>query len=339
MHQNTHFSALSSAILLLAKGIDSYGYDSVDLFAQAGLDHSKLKDPLARFSFQGVRRLWTLARDLIDDPCLGIKVASFWHPTTLHALGYSWLASNTLEEAFERISRYTRVVNTGAREVLKMQKTADDYHLVMDTSKMNPPPPPVAIDSTMAMLMIMCRTAYGEDLQPIRVSFQHPKPGSTSCFTDFFNAPVGFSQNETALWLDIDAVTTPLTTANPELVRVNDQIVTDYLAKLDRHDVTMQVRAKLVERLPSGQVTEEEIANSIHISQRSLQRKLKQQGSSFTQLLENTRSELGLQYVRDPQRSFNEIAFLLGFSEPSNFSRAFKRWYGKSPSQYRDSVH
>ena len=220
-----------------------------------------------------------------------------------------------------------------------MQKTADDYHLILDTSKMNPPPPPVAIDSNMAMLMIMCRTAFGEDLQPIRVSFQHPKPGNTSCFIDFFNAPVDFSQTETALWLDTDAVTTPLTTANPELVRVNDQIVTDYLAQLDRHDVTMQVRAKLVERLPSGQVTEEEIADSIHISQRSLQRKLKQQGSSFTQLLENTRSELGLQYVRDPQRSFNEIAVLLGFSEPSNFSRAFKRWYGKSPSQYRDSVH
>jgi len=339
MHQSTHFSALSSAILLLAKGIDSYGHDSAELFAQVGLDHSRLKDPLARFSFQAVTRLWGLAGDLIDDPCFGLRVASFWHPTSLHALGYSWLASNSLEEAFKRASRYIRVVNTGAKGTLQFEKTEDAYRLIIDPSKMKPHPLPVTIDASLAMLMIMCRAAYGEGLRPIRVSYQHPAPGNTDCFNDFFKAPVSFSQPETALWLEADVVTTPLATANPELVRINDQIVTDYLAHLDRHDVTMQVRAKLIERLPSGQVTEEEIASSIHISQRSLQRRLKEQGLSFTQLLASTRSELGLQYVRDPQRSFNEIAFLLGFSEPGNFTRAFKRWHGKSPSEYRHSAH
>jgi AraC-like DNA-binding protein len=339
MDQNTHFTALSSVILLLAKAIDSYGYDSRELFAKVGLDHSKLQDPLARFSYPAVTRLWALARDTTGDPCLGIKVASFWHPTTLHALGYSWLASNSLEEAFEGMSRYSRLLNTGAQDVLKLHKTADAFHLIFDPRTMKPLPHSVAIDSSMAMIMTMCRTAYGENLRPIRVSFQHPNPGASSCFTDFFDAPVGFAQPETELLLDLQVVTTPLTTANPELVRVNDQIVTDYLANLDRNDVTMQVRAKLIERLPGGQVSEEEIANSIHVSQRSLQRRLKEQGMSFTQLLESTRSELGLQYVRDPHRSFNEIAFLLGFAEPGNFSRAFKRWYGKSPSDYRDSVH
>ena len=130
-------------------------------------------------------------------------------------------------------------------------------------------------------------------------------------------------------------VTEPLATANPELARVNDQIVTDYMAQLDRNDVTMQVKSRLIERLPSGKVSEEGIATSINVSQRSLQRKLKQQVVSFTRLLENTRRELSMQYVRNPQHSLNEVAFLLGFAEPSNFSRAFKRWYGKSPSQFR----
>jgi AraC-like DNA-binding protein len=339
MHQNTNFSALSSAILLLARGIESYGYDSAELFAKAGLDHSKLKDPLARFSYQKVTHLWELARELIDDPCFGIKVASFWHPTTLHALGYSWLASNSLEEAFERMSHYARLINTGAKGVLKMRKSEDACYLILDAAKLKPLPLDETVDYVMAMLMTMCRTAYNAELQPIRVSFQHPKPACTDCFTEFFDAPVGYSQPETSICLDLETITTPLTTANPELVRINDQIVTDYLANLDRADVTMQVRAKLIERLPSGRVTEDEIADSINVSQRSLQRRLKEQGMSFTQLLESTRSELGLQYVRDPQRSFNEIAFLLGFAEPGNFSRAFKRWYGKSPSEYRDSVH
>lgn len=94
-----------------------------------------------------------------------------------------------------------------------------------------------------------------------------------------------------------------------------------------------------IDRLPSGRVDEDDIAASINMSRRSLQRKLKQQGISFSGLLDSSRRELGLQYVRDSRHSLNEIAYLLGFSEPGNFSRAFKRWYRKSPSQYRHDSH
>jgi AraC-like DNA-binding protein len=135
--------------------------------------------------------------------------------------------------------------------------------------------------------------------------------------------------------IDPAVVSESLATANPELVRVNDQVVTDYLARLDREDVIMRVRSELIERLPSGQVDEADIASSVNLSRRSLQRKLRERGVSFSELLDSSRRELGLQYVRDPQYSLNEVAYLLGFAEPGNFSRAFKRWYGKSPSQYR----
>jgi AraC-like DNA-binding protein len=148
---------------------------------------------------------------------------------------------------------------------------------------------------------------------------------------------VEFSQPENALWMDPGMVQEPLATANPELVRINNRIVTDYLAQLDRADIEMRVRSKLIEHLPGGHANESDIASSINVSQRSLQRKLREQGVSFSQLVENTRRELGLQYVRDPQHSFNEIAFLLGFTEPANFSRAFKRWYGKTPTEFRQN--
>ena len=140
------------------------------------------------------------------------------------------------------------------------------------------------------------------------------------------------------MWFKYETVSEPLATANPELVRINDQVVTEYLAHLDRNDVTMRVRSQLIERLPGGNVDEADIASSINISQRSLQRKLKAQGMSFTRVLDDTRRELSLQYVRDSQHSLNEVGFLLGFAEPGNFSRAFKRWYGKSPSQFRQQA-
>ncbi len=336
MPTSSHYSALSSWVLLIAKAIDSYGCDSAELFAKAGLDHSKLRDPVARFSALAIRRLWEIATETTRDPCFGLTVASFWHPTTLHALGYSWLASDNLEEAFQRMERYTRIINTAANGVIQIEKSVDSYCLIMDTSHLKIPQPlPASVDAALAMVLTMCRASYGESFRPIRVSIRHDEPDCSNRFYKLFEAPVTFSQTQTAMWMDPKMVSEPLATANPELVRINDSIVTDYLAQLDRNDVTMRVRSKLVEHLPTGQISEESIASSINVSQRSLQRKLREQGMSFTQLLENTRRDLSQQYVRDPQHSFNEIGFLLGFAEPGNFSRAFKRWYGKSPSQYR----
>ncbi len=335
MHLSSQFSALSSWVLLIAKAIDSYGCDSEQIFAKAGLDYSRLRDPVARFSFSAVRRLWVLASEATEDPCFAMTVANFWHPTTLHALGYSWLASNNLEEAFERAVRYSHIINTAANGILKIEKSVNAYRLIIDASRFNPPPVPASIDAAMAMFLVMSRAAYGEEFRPLRVSIQSDEPACADRIRDFYQAPVIFSQAENALWLDPEVVSRPLATANPELVRINDRIVTDYLAQLDRSDVTMRVKSELIGRLPGGRSSEEDIAISLNISQRTLQRKLKEQGKTFTGLLETTRRELSLQYVRDPQYSFNEITFLLGFTEPGNFSRAFKRWYGKSPSQYR----
>ncbi len=335
MPQSSHYSALSSWVLLIAKAIDSCGHDSAELFARAGLDHSRLRDPLARFPATSVLKLWSIAIETTQDSAFGLTVASFWHPTTLHALGYSWLASNNLEEAFDCAARYTRIVNTAAQGVIKVEASADSYGVIFNTVKFSQESADVAIDAAVAMFLIMCRAAYGSNFKLQRVTFQHEAPASLERFDDLFQAPVLFSQAKNSLWIDPEIVREPLATANPELVRINDRIVTDYLAQLDQGDLGMRVRSKLIEHLPGGHISEADIASSIHVSQRSLQRKLREQGMSFTQLVESTRRELGLQYVRDPQHSFNEVAFLLGFTEPANFSRAFKRWYGKSPSQFR----
>ena len=190
-------------------------------------------------------------------------------------------------------------------------------------------------DATLAVFVRMCRAAYGEHFNPLRVTFQHADPGCAERFQEMFRCPVAFAEDENAIWLEPDIIAEPLATANPELVRINDQIVTDYLARLDRDDIVMRVRSKLIEHLPSGGGDEAVIAAELNLSLRSLQRKLKEKGVTFSALLEATRRDLGRDYVRDSQHSFNEIAYLLGFTEPANFSRAFRRWYGKSPSEYR----
>ncbi|MEE9265906.1 MAG: helix-turn-helix transcriptional regulator, partial [Gammaproteobacteria bacterium] len=103
----------------------------------------------------------------------------------------------------------------------------------------------------------------------------------------------------------------------------------------DRSSAAMQVRARLTEQLSSGHATQNSVADALHMSLRTLQRRLNDEGTSYKGLLDETRRELAAHYMAETHRSINEITYLLGFSEPSNFSRAFRRWTGKSPSAYR----
>jgi len=189
---SSHYSALSSWVLLIAKTIDSYGCDSRELFADAGLDYAKLGDPGARFANPAVRRLWALALQATDDDCFGLSVAQFWHPTTLHALGYSWLASDNLEEALERMVRYVRIVNTAAGGIMRLEKTPLTLCLVFETAHLDPQPIAVIEDATLAMLLTMCRASCGADFHPLRVSIQHRKPTGAKRFAALFTAPVDF---------------------------------------------------------------------------------------------------------------------------------------------------
>jgi len=127
----------------------------------------------------------------------------------------------------------------------------------------------------------------------------------------------------------------PLPTGNADMLRASDKIITDYLAHLRRNDIAVQVKSKLIESLSAGQPTQESIATALNMSTRNLQRRLHLEGTSFKMLLDEIRKDLSQQYIKNSNLSINEITFMLGFSEPANFTRAFKRWTGHSPSEYR----
>jgi AraC-like DNA-binding protein len=130
----------------------------------------------------------------------------------------------------------------------------------------------------------------------------------------------------------------PLPTANHQLARANEQVIDDYLKRLDLTDVAGRVRARLLETLSSGEVDEERMAQFLNLSRRTLQRRLAEEDTSFKEVVDETRRDVALRYVGNPQVPIKEVSYLLGFSEPSNFTRAFRRWTGKSPSDYRLSA-
>jgi len=329
-------TSLASVTRPLWRLLEHYHIDPEFVFREAGLDPALMDQPRGRYKLKSVLRAWTKADALIDDPCLGLKVADFWRPTDFHALGYAFLASSTLRTALGRIVRYVAVVNdragytidqTGETVIFTYRSAASDLTI-----------PPLFEDGRWALITDMCRTSYGEQLDPLEVRFQRPEPSCKGDFYGFFRCPLIFGTEASALVLSSAVVDRPLPAANRELARANDQILTGFLSKLTDDDLITRVKTAIVQELPSGSPNDEIIAKSVYMTSRTLQRRLAALGTTYSKLLDAVRRELAEQYVTDPSRSLSEISYLLGFSELSAFSRAFKRWMGQTPSEIREIV-
>lgn len=327
-------TTLGSVAALLIQALRSRDCDPAPLFAAAGIDLQDASVPGARIATVRMQALWRLAVTATADPCLGLVVARYFQPAALHGLGFAWLASDTLHAAMDRLVRYSRFINTAAD--FHLRQTADTVDLVIRVpNEQWPDFEFAATDLAMAAFLRMCRITAGNAVMPLRVSFQRPPPPCSGDFVETFGPNIRYAAAENRLCFDKALVEAPLSTANPELARLNDQTVADYLARYDSASITMQVRSRIIEQLPDGRPSQEAIAASLHLSLRSLQRRLQDENTSFTAVLNETQQQLALEYVRGSNRSIGEITYLLGYSEPGSFTRAFRRWTGKSPLQFR----
>jgi AraC-like DNA-binding protein len=331
MHSSA--TALSSWILAVVRALHAAGVDGDALLARAGIARSALDDPDARLPLQNTRRLWELAADATGDPCFGLTVSRHVAPTTFHALGYALGAAPTLKDVFTTLVRYHRIVSDAAD--LRFEKTGESYRLSLHTGSTALRPHDVAIDAFAAIWVRTCRNRVGPDYAPLSVELQRPRPARCDCFDATFRAPIEFDAECTRVTFDAATFDRPLPDANPELARHNEQVLLRMLARLDRDDIRARVRTALVEQLARGEPSAEGIAEALHLSLRSLQRRLAEAGVTYESVLNDTRRELALSYVAETGYSLSEITFMLGFADTSSFSRAFRRWTGQSPSHYR----
>jgi len=178
----------------------------------------------------------------------------------------------------------------------------------------------------------------GPNFRPVRVSFEHPSPECTQEFEAFFDIPVTFCATETAIVFDKDYCDQPAPSGNSELTRINDQIVIEYLDRFDQADIVTRTRKYIIDHLPSGVPKQSRIARDQNMSLRTFQKKLSDTGTNYAELLKQVRHELACQYLKSPQHQIIKVAYLLGYSDPSNFARAFKAWNGLSPNQFRSEL-
>jgi AraC-like DNA-binding protein len=337
MPARTQSSLIGSSVILIDKALRSYGIDPDPLFHRAGINFVEASLPYARLPAARAHNLHRLCVDATGDPCFGLKIAEQMQPANLHGLGFSWLASDSLLHALERLVRFSKLISNVAR--FRLERTEQTIELVAYDLDKLPDCPDSVVDAVMAVFLRMCRITAGSSINPVRVDLVHSRPPCEHEFNKVFCTPVEFNAADNRLCFDKVSLEARLPSGNPELARINDQSVIDYLARFDGDNTSMQVRTRIIEQLPAGTPRQHSIARELNISLRSMQRKLRDdEGTSFTDLLDGTRRELARHYVRETHRPLGEISYLLGFSEPSSFTRAFRRWTGVSPQKFRDNA-
>jgi AraC-like DNA-binding protein len=326
-------TALVSGAISAWRALEARGIDPARIFSAAGVDPAMLRIPGKRAPVTVALRLWRIVEDVVRDPCFGIDVAAQVQGTGMHGLGYAWLSSATLGEAFRRFARYSRVLTE--LWSLRIDEETDGIRASFVFPAGAPRPALFLYDALAAGIVRLSRLAYGEAFTPLEVTLVRGGPDRAQPFTEWFRCPIVWGAERASILCRPEDLAQPLPTSNPDVALANERVLLEYLERLDRGDVVSQVRRRMLEFLPSGPPTQGEVARALALSPRTLHRRLAEAGASFAKLLDDTRRELAAGYLQRTDYSVAEVAYLVGFAEVSSFNRAFRRWTGSSPTAVR----
>ena len=327
-------TTISSVARLIGETLQQdYGIDPESMYRETHIDPGKFRKPGSRVPFRKMHLLWQLATEASGETAFGIKVGSRVTPGDFYVLGHAWLASETLHGAFRRLARFMQVLST-ARSSLEIREQGDSVALVETYANQLVQPQPAAMDAGFAALIQMCDCVTPTPIRPRRVVLPQWVSGRGVDYSAALGCPVAFGDIEVWEFSRSD-VDTRLAGSIPEVVDAVEAIADEYLSSLAEGAVAHEVREMLIQLMPSGRSGQETVAKRLYRSRSTLQRQLVAEGTSYRQILEETRRSLAEKYLRSDDYTQSEVAFMLGFTDQSNFARAFRRWTGMTPGEFR----
>ena len=239
--------------------------------------------------------------------------------------------------ALQRLMRYYQLTST-ASVVVKLTELEDSYALWAEFPEESKCPPKEGIDCGMTALLALCDIVAEKEIRPIQVKLTCPATVHPQAYRDALRAPIEFNAPVGTFYFSKETLLEPLPHGTPDVAKATDKIAEQYIETLDPHKVASQVRRLLISLLSSGKADQELVSKRLNRSASTLQRQLADEGLTYREVLESTRRSLAEDYLTDGKHSQAQIAFMLGFSDQSNFSRAFKRWTSLSPKQFQDTA-
>ena len=328
-------STIAAYAFAISTALEQCGIDPRTIFEKCGVPIQTTNDPMLRLTNDEISRLFQASVEATSDPAFGLLVGQSMHPGNLHALGYALMASTSLRDYAQRLSNYYKIVSQSAE--IRAEEVAKEFLIMTNVLSDD-----ICWETHVAFITLQLRFIrfiYNPSFNPIRVELMRPEPSTDiKKYQDYFNCEIRFDCPEVVIAIASDLVDKPLPGASKELAQMHDQTSAQYLKRMEKQDIINRVRTMIVEDLSSSAITKQRVADKLCMSPRSLQMKLAAKDTSFQEILDTTRESLALGYMEQSAISITEAAYLLGFSDVSNFTRAFKRWTSKSPREFRQSL-
>ncbi|HBP6730562.1 TPA: AraC family transcriptional regulator [Pseudomonas aeruginosa] len=316
---------------VITRTLRAHGYDPLPLLRTAGIDPAQLHDANMRIPLERMSALWRAVERITGDQGFGLEVAEHSLPTDFHGLLFALQSSATVGEALERVVRFSPVVSTSGQ--VSLERGPGFCRLVYRRIA-GAQVEQMATEALLASGLRHATSIWG--LGVVRcVHLDRARPADPLAWERRFGQHLAFDAPNNAVDYDPALLDVRLRSGNRELAQTLDGSLDNYLKRLSGHDLPEQVRQSIMRQLPSGEVQQGLVAEELGMSTRNLHRHLLRHATSFSELLEATRRELAFGYLRRAHCSVNEVCYRLGFNEPSSFNRAFRRWTGESPGQWR----
>lgn len=319
-------------LYLRSKNID------VDEFLHSiEVEPDSVKAPDSRIPIEKYLHIQESAAEYTHDPCFGLHMGEYAEAGSWSILGYLMMNCATLGEAMEKSGRYSRIIGNLIEATAHLRFTR--LKLVFNTPPHAPKMSRHCFESTFSSLVRMVRTLTGKPLNPSEVTFIYPRPESVSEYERVFCCPVLFGQKENSMTVELSLGKTPILMANPELLAYFETFAQDFITNIDRQkEFTRAVTKIILAHLDDESLTLQKVAREMALSVRTVQKRLEDEGVVFSDLLKDIREKLAKKYLREDY-TVEQITYLLGFSEPSVFRKAFKKWSGVTPREYREGAY
>ncbi len=322
-------SALTGWVLAIIRAMRTEEIDTGSVLAEIGMDPALLEGGYSRYSQADVSKLWRRAVDLTGDPDFGFKVAAEVRPATFHVVGYSMSCSSTLAKALHRFAYYCRLISDSATATL----TEAQNHVILEFHFDTGGTPPIyqTVDTVVASVLSFMRWIANERVVPEEVSFSHQPSGTNEAYWKFYGCPVRFREAQCCIKFRKEDLERRILSSDEELASLLDGVANRYLEQRMAGRFATRVRDLMIAQLPDEVPSKAETARRLGMTERTLLRRLKIEGTTFADVLRQLREELAFQYLQRGM-CLSEVAYQLGFSDNGTFSRAFKQWTGRRPS-------
>ncbi|CAD5109766.1 AraC family transcriptional regulator [Zestomonas carbonaria] len=320
----------------LADAVRNHGQDPTPLLEQYGLDAARRAEPRARLSIPRYMRLGHAAIQLTGDPALGLQMGALGSLNRLGLAGVTAQQAPTVREAARILTRFEPLY---AQNYRGQSSFVEDnrgawlrFYSISPYNAYNR----FVVDAVLASWACQLKRLCGGGLRLERVMIEFPDPGYGERYGELFDCPVEFGAPTNQLRFDQANLALRNPEHSPGTWRHLLEICERELEQLTR---TRSLRERIVHLLGPlllGREPDlEEVASRLQMPTWTLRRKLAEEGTQFRSILNDTRRDLAMAYIRDTELTFGEIAYLLGFASAEAFQRAFKRWSGQTPGEYR----